>query len=208
LLIEIGPNPVLLGLGRRCLPEDSGLWVPSLREERESWQQLLAGLGMLYTHGVEVDWARFDRDYRRRRTILPTYPFQRERYWVEAGGADQLHMPELLTPTAEDGQPPQGQAAERTSMTQRLEGAQPAIRRHLLTEQVRTIAAQVLGLSAARLSNLQQGFFDLGMDSLMAVELRKKLEHSFGRTLSTTLAFDYPNVEALSAYLYRELEFE
>ena len=42
---------------------------------------------------------------------------------------------------------------------------------------------------------------DLGMDSLMAVELQRRLEHSMGCSLRSTLMFDYPTVESLAAYL-------
>ena len=39
--VEIGPHPVLLGLGRQCLSGDGALWLPSLRRNRPEWQQLL-----------------------------------------------------------------------------------------------------------------------------------------------------------------------
>ncbi|WP_226594860.1 polyketide synthase dehydratase domain-containing protein, partial [Microseira wollei] len=42
-----------------------------------------SSLGQLYVAGVKVDWAGFDRDYLRTKVALPTYPFQRQRYWVE-----------------------------------------------------------------------------------------------------------------------------
>jgi acyl transferase domain-containing protein/acyl carrier protein len=83
VFVEIGPHPVLLGMGRRCLPDDTGVWVHSLRKGHSDWQQLLQSLGELYIHGIEVDWAGFDRDYQRQRQQLPTYPFQRSRYWIE-----------------------------------------------------------------------------------------------------------------------------
>ncbi len=84
IFIEIGPNPTLLSMGQRCLPDGTGTWLPSLRQGRDDWQTLLSSLAQLYTMGAEVDWKTFDRDYTRRKLILPTYPFQRERYWVEA----------------------------------------------------------------------------------------------------------------------------
>ncbi len=84
--VEIGPHPVLLGMARRCIEQDEAAWMPSLRKGKPDWQQLLESLGGLYVRGVEVDWEGFDRDYReqggRRRIELPTYPFQRERYWT------------------------------------------------------------------------------------------------------------------------------
>ncbi|MEM9271461.1 MAG: amino acid adenylation domain-containing protein [Cyanobacteria bacterium P01_F01_bin.143] len=84
VLIEIGAKPILLGMGRYCLPEHQGLWLPSLRSDLDNWEQILNSLVQLYCQGVAIDWIGFDRDYTRYRTALPTYPFQRERYWVEA----------------------------------------------------------------------------------------------------------------------------
>ena len=45
---------------------------------------MLDSLGRLYVQGARVDWVGFDRDYERRKVSLPTYPFQRQRYWIEA----------------------------------------------------------------------------------------------------------------------------
>src|SRR6185312_227359 len=48
------------------------------------WNEMLGSLAQLYARGVEIDWVTFDRDYARRKLSLPTYPFQRERYWFES----------------------------------------------------------------------------------------------------------------------------
>ncbi|MCB1921125.1 MAG: acyltransferase domain-containing protein, partial [Candidatus Competibacteraceae bacterium] len=47
----------------------------------DAWRVLLEILGRLYVSGVTIDWRAFDRLYPRRRVLLPTYPFQRVRYW-------------------------------------------------------------------------------------------------------------------------------
>jgi acyl carrier protein len=62
-----------------------------------------------------------------------------------------------------------------------------------------------LGFATVQTANLQHGFFDLGMDSLMAVELKNRLQTSLHHALPTTLAFDYPSVEALGEYLAKEV---
>ncbi|MDV3347374.1 SDR family NAD(P)-dependent oxidoreductase [Leptothoe sp. LEGE 181152] len=85
IFLECGPQPILLGMGRQCLSEDGEkAWLPSLRSGQSDWQQLLSSLGQLYSKGVDIDWPGFDRDYPQRRKVsLPTYPFQRQRYWVD-----------------------------------------------------------------------------------------------------------------------------
>lgn len=83
VFVEIGPHPVLLGMGRQCLPAGTGVWLPSLRRGQDDWQPLLQSLGALSVMNVEIEWVRFDQDYPRNRLPLPTYPWQRERYWVE-----------------------------------------------------------------------------------------------------------------------------
>ena len=82
-MLEVGPTASLLGMGRRCLPDLQVLWLPSLRKGQEDWPSLLASLSELYVLGAKVDWPGFDRDYPRQRLSLPTYPFERERYWFE-----------------------------------------------------------------------------------------------------------------------------
>lgn len=96
LFVEIGPKPTLLSLGQRCLPDAQALWLPSLRSGRNDWQQMLESLGQLYVNGVEVDWVGFERDYvkGRERLVLPTYPFQRKRYWLETVNSEAARRPQ------------------------------------------------------------------------------------------------------------------
>nr|VFK55470.1 MAG: malonyl CoA-acyl carrier protein transacylase [Candidatus Kentron sp. TUN]VFK61399.1 MAG: malonyl CoA-acyl carrier protein transacylase [Candidatus Kentron sp. TUN] len=82
--LEVGPRPVLLGMARQCLPDDVGTWIASLREGQADWRQLLQGLGEWHVHGGGVDWVAFEKDYVRRKVQLPTYPFQRQRYWIDS----------------------------------------------------------------------------------------------------------------------------
>ena len=79
--VEIGPGGTLLALAGRQLAERSPALLPSLLPGRADWQSLLKSLARLYELGVEVDWAGFDRDQPRRRVSLPTYPFERQRFW-------------------------------------------------------------------------------------------------------------------------------
>ncbi|WP_208341233.1 type I polyketide synthase [Aetokthonos hydrillicola] len=83
IFLEIGPRPSLLPMASDCSPSDVGVFLPSLRPTLPDWQVLLETLLSLYLHGYPIDWSGFDKDYSRLRLLLPTYPFQRQRYWVE-----------------------------------------------------------------------------------------------------------------------------
>ena len=80
--LEVGPHPVLCGLGQQCLPAGTGTWLPTLRKGRPAWDTVLATVAALYVRGVPVDWAAFDRPYPRRKVSLPTYPFERREYRI------------------------------------------------------------------------------------------------------------------------------
>ncbi len=54
-------------------------------EEGAETTTLLGGLGRAWLHGLGVDWQAFYGGERRHRVLLPTYPFERQRYWVEPG---------------------------------------------------------------------------------------------------------------------------
>ncbi|NER22524.1 MAG: GNAT family N-acetyltransferase [Symploca sp. SIO1C2] len=82
ILLEIGPKPVLLGMGRECLIGSKKIWLPSLRPGKPDWLQMLQSLGQLYVQGVKVDWLGFYQDSAPQKVVLPTYTWQRKRYWI------------------------------------------------------------------------------------------------------------------------------
>jgi len=58
-------------------------WLASLKNGEDDWQVVLPTLAQFYTRGARIDWRELDRGYARRIVSLPTYPFQRQSYWVE-----------------------------------------------------------------------------------------------------------------------------
>jgi acyl transferase domain-containing protein len=103
VFLEASPKPQLLGMGSQCLPEDEGVWLPSLRPSCADWEQMLLSLGELYVRGAPIDWIGFDQDYARSRVILPTYPFQQQRCWVDAPRVASRPTPS--TPEVKGGHP-------------------------------------------------------------------------------------------------------
>ncbi len=64
-------------------------WLPSLSPKHPDLKQILESLGALYVSGEPVNWQEFYKDYSFRKVVLPNYPFQRERYWIESGDISQ-----------------------------------------------------------------------------------------------------------------------
>ncbi len=95
IFIEVGPKPDLLALARQCYDHHAKqqadatmpALLPSLRRGRNNWQQLLECVAELYVLGVNVNWTAMNTDLtgntNRCKVVLPTYPFQRQRYWLE-----------------------------------------------------------------------------------------------------------------------------
>ncbi|MDL1883139.1 SDR family NAD(P)-dependent oxidoreductase [Anaerolineae bacterium CFX8] len=83
--LEISPHPVLAGMVVQCLDAEglAGVVTASLRRNRDERETMLSALGDLYTGGYPVAWERFYPSGGRVVFTLPTYPWQRERYWVD-----------------------------------------------------------------------------------------------------------------------------
>ncbi len=73
------------------LPDPDSLRLTiGLAAGRDESRQVIETLAELYVAGVDVDWAAYDAPYQRQRVPLPTYPFQRQRYWIETVAARDL----------------------------------------------------------------------------------------------------------------------
>ncbi|MFE6488651.1 type I polyketide synthase, partial [Streptomyces sp. NPDC057757] len=94
--VELGPDGVLSAMVRAAVdgPEGGVLVVPTLRREHGEAETLLTAIGGLHAGGVPVDWARLFDGRGARRVDLPTYAFQREKYWLVDSqiGGDALSM--------------------------------------------------------------------------------------------------------------------
>jgi myxalamid-type polyketide synthase MxaB len=83
IAIECGSKPILLGMTSAILNNSLLNLFPSLRPPQSDSQQILQSLGQLYSLGVKINWSSFERLYPPQIVSLPTYPFQRKRYWWE-----------------------------------------------------------------------------------------------------------------------------
>ncbi|MCC5632195.1 type I polyketide synthase [Nostoc sphaeroides CHAB 2801] len=113
-------------------------------------------------------------------------------------------VPALLT---ELGSQPKAEppSVQQLEFVQRLEKVSVRDRQEMLLAHVQDQVAKVLGRGSSHSLEPHQGFFDIGMDSLTSVELQKRLQTSLGRSLSSTLIFDYPTLDTLAKYLANEM---
>ncbi len=87
ILLEVGPGTTLRTLAQQYPGRDAAQTVlaslPHVHDPRPAMRAVLQTLGQLWSHGVNVDWVGFYAAEQRRRVALPTYPFERQRYWIE-----------------------------------------------------------------------------------------------------------------------------
>ena len=85
IILSMGAPPVADSPRGGAGISDAALWLASL-EPGEGTGTIYRSVAELFVRGVDIDWEAFERPFGRRRVALPTYPFQRERYWVSLAG--------------------------------------------------------------------------------------------------------------------------
>ena len=87
--VELGPDPVLTASARECLAEEAAelAFAATLRRERPEAETLATALATAHTAGAAIDWHAYFAGTGAKRVTLPTYPFQRRRYWLNAQSA-------------------------------------------------------------------------------------------------------------------------
>ena len=101
--LETGPGTTLTTFTRELVKEagSASISLPSLPgpdARRNDSEETLTALGQLWANGVEIDWEAFHRPERRSRVSLPTYPFERQSYWVGVNPSANRHETETRNP--------------------------------------------------------------------------------------------------------------
>ena len=211
IFLEIGAHSPLIQMGRRCLPETTAIWLSSLHKERSNWQQLLASLKALYVHGADVDWAAFDQDYSRRRVLLPTYPFQRQRYWIEpAARVIVSEQPTSLAPVnsifeqADMALSAAGLNSQKVTWRDRILTAKNSDRPSLLESYLCQQVVRGLGVKRSEIC-LEASLRELGFDSLMVVELKNRIEKDLEISLLVKELIAGPSISQLALKMNSKL---
>ena len=131
---------------------------------------------------ARIDWASF----------LPLYQMAGKRGFL---AELEREVPESAPAPTSSG---------TTQLVERLTAAPVQQRKKLVVDYLRDAVAEVTRIDPAEIRE-EAGLFDLGMDSLMAVELRRRLERAVGKELPATLAMDYPRITDVANYLVNDV---
>jgi acyl transferase domain-containing protein/thioesterase domain-containing protein len=183
-VLELGPGGSLSALVHDA-PGDA-VAIPVLRGNRGEVDALMTAVATLFTHGHPIDWEALFAPARPRRVAVPTYPFQRRRFWLD------------WAPTPpRPGSPVEAEPAVAAGPA--FTG--PPTRERLL-ELVRGEIATVLDHASAAEVAATRPLLELGFDSLTAVELRTRLDAATGLRLPASVVFDHPTATALAEHLH------
>jgi len=182
LLLEVGPGKVLSDLASRTIPE-----VPahsSLNPNCPDGRAIAETICWLWNRGVEVDWNSYYGGEKRARLPLPTYPFERQSYWIASHLERTVKEQTCLTsPEAED----------RPNITPIYEGPRNDVEQSLVEIWAAGFGFKTVGI--------RDSFFELGGHSLLAVELLRVMNNTFATRLGLKDIFDFPTIAALAVLI-------
>jgi acyl transferase domain-containing protein len=191
--IEVSPHPVLTAAVAETLEDlDDAVVLSSSRRDRGEVESMVGSLAQLHVLGGAVDWgALFGA---RRRVDLPTYAFQRRRYWLNSSPAAAVaaEVPSTEQP-ADDVHP--------GALSDLLAALPDDEAQALVLDQVLERIAVVLGHASGDAIDPDQDFSDLGFNSVLAVELSKRLATATGLRLRANLVLLYPTARLVAGYV-------
>lgn len=198
VFVEVSPHPVLQVAMEEAADALAAppTVVSTLHKQDGSAGKVLASLAELHVRGLPVNWKAVFAVDRPRRVGLPTYPFQRQRYWLSASDESDTTSG-FPAPT---GGPGAGAGAVDL-------GSQSAVLTLVRAETAALLSANGVAVTEAELAaRSTETFKDLGFDSSMAVRLRNRLTAAAGVRLPATVAFTYPTVRGLGLRIFSLLE--
>lgn len=183
IFLEIGPKPILSSLSKRCQQQENAVWLSSLAAGKNDWQILLESLSTLYLQGVKINWSGFDQDYSRSLLSLPTYPFQRKRYWFEAQDVMNTHTITTNGFKSPEAVPTQSKQSETIVQT------------------LRSIVAKLLKADTSNI-DVKAPFLEMGADSIVLVDAVRSIENTYGIKISIRQLFEeLTTLDALASYI-------
>jgi len=192
VFVEVGPGRTLCTFVRDTTTRGTATTaVPMIRhprEEKADHDVLLRQLGRLWMAGVTVKWEALHTDETRTRLSLPTYPFERKRYWLEESG-QPLAAGGRVTLVTGAGDTNSASTADRSASSTYVAPS---------TETERTLAAIWSDLFGLEQIGVQDDFFEIGGHSLKATTLISRIHKELGVELSLPDIFKHSTIRQLT----------
>ncbi|CAL9351347.1 3-ketoacyl-CoA thiolase [Streptomyces sp. enrichment culture] len=201
--LEIGPGGVLTALAQDTVTRTDTLLLPSLVKNLDETHALTRATAELHVNGTPVDWQAFftGRGNTPRRVDLPTYAFQRRRYWLKETVGVSAGLPGDVADVEADEESVTQAAGPAASFAWMSEEETD---RELL-DLVRRHIAAVLEHDSPEQVPVDAPFKQLGFDSLMSVEFCAALGRAVGVRLPSSTLYDHPTPELLARHVRGEL---
>jgi phthiocerol/phenolphthiocerol synthesis type-I polyketide synthase E len=224
ILLEVGPGKSLCELAQQHKinidgNESEPVIFSSIRHIKQNESDmafLLKTLGELWLQGAVIDWKNYYRNEKRQRIPLPTYPFERERYWLE----EIIEKTTAAETGSAVGENPQlekeraGGTAEPGTETAKIEGKtaktfkpRPQLKNEYVAptndieQRIVAIWEDILGIKPI---GIQDNFFDLGGHSLLGTLFLSSVQEELGVRLELRTIFENPFIAAIAALIMNE----
>jgi len=186
VLLEVGPGTTLATLSRQQITVKTTPIISGFEknETTTEYYSVLRALGILWLNGLEPDWQGVYHNQQRAKLSLPTYAFDKKRYWLEA--------PQVVTATEEIQAIPiqQEQTIQKTLM-----------RKELLTGKLKELFEDASGIEIDGAS-ANTNFIEIGFDSLLLTQIATNLKKEFNVPITFRKLFEeYNTINSLAAYL-------
>jgi acyl transferase domain-containing protein/thioesterase domain-containing protein len=186
ILLELGPGNTLASLAKSH-PHDANVAILSslpsekifTRDDKKTSKLTHEALANLWLRGIDIDWHGFYKHEKRRRVPLPTYPFERQRYWIEPSAAKTKTQKAFTLIKTENSA-----YEHKTKPTE-----------HSVITTLKDVFKEVLGLQNL---SINDNFFDLGGHSLLALRLIARIEESFDLRMPLSIIYQSKTVAALA----------
>jgi acyl transferase domain-containing protein/glutamate-1-semialdehyde aminotransferase len=223
VLLEVGPGNVLSTLARQHVPRGNGnvgnppqnsATIVSSFGDPSSGEtgsiDLLNAVGSLWAAGMQPKWEALHSGERRRRVSLPTYPFERKRFWLDAP-APQARVPAEIDPVPvteavrSDKSLEETQNVSDNSKAPTLHQQCPADRAAVISAMVSEIFADLSGVRIEP-SDASSTFLEMGFDSLFLTQVTQALHSKFDLKITfRQLLGDLSSLKSLSEFIDRQL---
>ncbi|HWM71945.1 MAG TPA: aminotransferase class III-fold pyridoxal phosphate-dependent enzyme [Steroidobacteraceae bacterium] len=197
VFLEIGPDETLSGIGKHCDSARSAGFFSSLQRGKDECESLSRALAGIYAAGVEVDWRPLHAGSSRRRVSLPTYVFQKKRFWPTSVQPLRQHERPIVNEGVSVSKYPTGN--ERMPQ-EPIQPDAPHSTRALVPE-LRSMLASLLGLTVEAV-DVDAPFLEMGADSLILMAAIQGVGDKYNVHLSVSQLFEEAStIRSLASFI-------